>query len=115
MKPVWSKQPKYIKIRGAKKPIDGYHLSGIVLVVDEIRGVSYISFDIETVRAIGKKMPYGIGADHQAYLKVLKKERIDGSVFFEVECKYLDMSRSVLLWVSDSQPSWIKRRHETNY
>lgn len=102
LKYAWAKEKQFY-IRHARRPQEGYSLSGVVLVIDKGIGFCYIKFDEKTVEAIGFKMPYGIGPEDTAYLKVVKALR-----HYDVWCCYTNRSKSIKLWKSDNPPAWVK-------
>jgi len=105
MKTIWRKEPKKYKIRWARSPQKGLYLSGIAIFYEEalLRGTIRIKFEEALIPAIGKHMPYGIGADHRAYL-VLDYRNTE----YYVWCKYLDNTYTLLLWKQKEKPSWCK-------
>lgn len=96
-------------LKGSRKPQEGYSLGGVVLVTDEGNGYCYIKFDQRLVDKLGRQMPYGIGPDNLAYLKVVKKYD-----HYDVLCCYVDKSKRIAMWKEDVLPSWVKliRRKE---
>lgn len=100
---AWARQPKKIRIRPARKPMEGHALSGVVIVVDGGVGYCCIKFDEHTVTMIGKKMPQGVGPESPAYLKVLKEYGCYG-----VYACYLDHTKMVKLWTTEKMPEWVK-------
>lgn len=99
---AWNSEKK-LNIKQARKPQEGYSLSGVVLVVDNGTGYSYVKFDESTVKALGQVMPYGIGPEDSAYIKVVRMPN-----HYDVWCCYSDKSKSVKLWKSKSLPDWIQ-------
>lgn len=99
---IWRKEPN-LGISIAKSPQQGYDLSGVVAISGGRVRAGYIKFTDRAVRMIGRYMPYGIGPENQAYLKVLCNNHK-----ITVVCKYLDRTKTVKLWESNMLPSWIK-------
>ena len=98
----WTKE-KELGIKHARKPQEGHNLSGVVLVTEGGIGFCYIKFNKATVEILGRKMPYGIGPENLAYIKVVKMHG-----HYDVWCCYADKSKSIKLWKSDSPPDWVK-------
>lgn len=99
---VWLREPKAFGVESAKTPQEGLDLSGIVHVRDSGAGFSCIKFTNKTVILIGKYMPYGIGPDHRAFLKVIRFHN-DYRIF----CCYIDLTATVLLWKAHTRPDWV--------
>lgn len=109
---AWTKQPKQLQIRPYTSPQKGMALSGVVIVVDGGIGHCYVRFSQAVVEIIGRKMPYGIGIYHTAYLKVVRRVG-----YYDIMAVYLDRSKQVFLWRSETLPSWVSRvriHHERN-
>lgn len=102
MQYIWGKEPKHT-IRAARQPQEGFALSGVVLVKDQGRGYCYVKFTESDVEKLGAKMPYGIGNECTAFLKVVKKAKGYG-----IYCCYLDNSKTLPLWLSPTKPAWVK-------
>ena len=100
---AWTKE-KQLGIRHARTPQEGVSLSGVVLVANNGIGYCHVKFDKSAVEALGQKMPYGIGPENLAYLKVVKMYD-----HYDVWCCYRDKSKSIKLWKSEHLPEWIKR------
>ena len=99
---VWTKT-KQLGIRHARKAQTGSPLSGVVIVAEDGTGFCYIRFDAVCVQILGQRMPYGIGPENTAYLKVVKMHK-----HYDVWCCYTDKSKSVKLWKSDKLPEWVR-------
>lgn len=96
---------KRIPIKTSYKAIDGFPVSSVVLIVDDIGyGYFYIRPSEELVKFLGELMPYGVGPENEVYLKIIKKTNK-----YELRCHYLDKSRSVLLAVTNDLPVWVRR------
>lgn len=96
--------PKYVQIQSARYPQVGSYLSGVVILsIGGRRSKCNIKFSKDTENFIARQMPYGLGPENTAYLHLIETHK-----GFEVYSKYLDRSKSVLLWVLDSLPDWVK-------
>ena len=105
-KPAWTKEPKAMGLRSAVKPQAGSNVSGIVVVTTkegEVRTAS-IRFDERMEEILGMKMPYGVGPEDQAFLKVFWV-----GWTYEVRGCYLRDKNEVLLWNTPELPKWCKR------
>ena len=90
-------------IRSANSPVEGFSLSGTVLVSNQGVAFCYVTFDEAFVKRLGIRMPYGLGEAHPAYLRVINKQ-----THFDVLCEYVDKSKKVFLWYEDEMPVWVK-------
>lgn len=99
---AWAKE-KQLGIRHARKPQEGGSLSGVVLVTENGVGFCYVKFNKATVEILGRKMPYGIGPEDTAYLKVVKAHG-----HYDVWCCYRNKSKSIKLWKTEHLPEWVK-------
>jgi hypothetical protein len=96
---------KKYKLRSARKPIDRYDLSGVVVVGEgHGLGYTYVSFSLDFVEAVGKALPEGLSSMLPAYIKVV---RMPGRDTWRVYAKYLHEERGVVLWDTHEKPSWI--------
>ena len=98
---AWTKEPK-LGIASAKKPQEGFSLSGVTSIKIPGLRIGYIKFGARAVKMIGRHMPYGIGPENEAYLQVVRTHKQ-----IEVFCCYMDRSKKILLWASKSLPTWI--------
>lgn len=96
---------KKYALRAARKPQNHSLLSGVVHVkrTGQI-GYAYIRFDESFVDAVGRSLPYGLSAEHPAFLKWLYMPTTGKWRLFAM---YLDESRGAILWESDQLPHWI--------
>lgn len=96
-------------IRAAYVPQKSDELAGVVFILDDRgRGYSYVKYEDKLITLLSKKMPYGVGAAHPAYLIVRK---LPTSHRYIVECEYIDKSRRVRLWEQKTFPTWVKKIH----
>ena len=99
---AWPSEPN-LRISSSRMPIAIYSLSGVVLIKEEGVGYCHVKFKQGVVKALGKKMPRGIGPENTAYLFVMKKHD-----HYDVCISYTDLSSTVRLWRSDKLPHWAK-------
>ena len=99
---VWSKE-RDLGVRYARNPQDDPSLSGTVLLYRNGISAAHVKFTKETIRKLGRVMPYGIGPENPAYLKAVYTPK-----GYEIWCCYFDGTKSILLWVSTNLPDWIK-------
>lgn len=106
-KAAWTKEPKHLSLRSARKPQGGSYLSGVVVVTtkDREHGYTYVRFSLDAEEKIGKYMPRGIGAGSSAFLKIVWSGQQ-----YEVRCCYVDSHGEALLWRCDELPSWCSFR-----
>jgi len=105
MKPVRSKEPTRCGIRRAKSPQEHPLLAGVVWVTAPGgRKAAYIRFSEDLVDEVGNALPYGVSAEHPAFLKLVQ---YPSRGVWRLYAMYLDRSRSAFLWEYNEQPSWL--------
>lgn len=105
-KPAWKKEPKAMGLKSAYKPQTGSCVSGVVVVntKDGEVGTANVRFNKELEEMLGKKMPYGVGPQDPAFLKVIWI-----GWTYEVRGCYLNHGAEILLWNLDELPEWCNR------
>ena len=99
------KELKKYKLKAARKPREHPLLSGVAVVGEPTgKRVSYFSFSEAFVDAVGKALPVGVSPANPAYLKVLY---MPGRDTWRVFAMYFQEVRGVLLWETDTMPSWL--------
>ena len=94
-------------IRSATKPQAGMPVSGVVVVADDNgRGYCYVKFEESFVDAVGHALPFGVGPEHPAYVKITYMRSRKS---WRVLACYLDDSYMVILWETHELPHWVKR------
>lgn len=93
----------------ARKPYAHPYLASAVLVLaPEGKGYCYIRFAEKFVEAVGRALPWGVGPEHPAHLKVLYRASTDTWLIY---AKYLDSHYyTTLLWEQNAKPKWLGHR-----
>ncbi len=100
------KEFRKYKLRSTKKPAKWTLLSTTVAVWNQKLEPSYcyLSFDSCFIDAVGKKMPQGLSIDNPAFIKVFYSVNQ-----WVISAHYIKSPEvSVVLWVADTQPLWLR-------
>lgn len=108
MQPVYNRPRKNWGLRKARKPQQGFHLSGVAKCSDRGgRGYIYIAFEEPLVDAVAKVLPQGVGPEGQAYLYVVQKQF--QQMRYYVYARYVGDTKCFLLWVETQKPEWFSK------
>lgn len=94
------------RLRATRRPADTAPVASMVLVRNEAgeAGYCYANFSDEFASYVGKRLPRGVSLDDPACITVtFRAETGDWCV----GASYLDGTSSVLLWRTDTRPSWL--------